>query len=285
LDRTQGSSNQRWPVLRLRERVFSCWPRVRTAPYLICAGGIGLALSLGTPAVGQPVSVRTASQESTPPKYFLTNGQASGLCPDVLHALEKQDSNLHFDGLEQFLPTSQIEAGLGNGRIDVFCGMIKLPRREAAFHFLPIPVYSIEHHVAVRIDDPVEVRDLIDLKQKALGSYVITANGFSFVDQLKASGIPVDDSSADNQVNLKKLLGKRGRFLYMSGMLLADLIHREHVEDKVRILPAVLRLEPLYLVTSPQLDPAVTARIAAALQRLDSSGELARIRAPYMQIP
>ncbi len=239
----------------------------------------------GAPATSQPIAVHTVSQDSTPPKYQLLNGQPAGLCPEVLHAIEKLDGNLRFDGLEQFLPTSQIEAGLGNGRIDVFCGMIKLPRREAAFHFLPIPVYSIEHRVAVRIDDPVEVHDLVDLKQKTLGSYVITANGFSFVDQLKASGIPVDDSSADNQVNLKKLLGKRGRFLYMSGMLLADLIHREHVEDKVRILPAVLRLEPLYLVTSPQLDPTVTARIAAALQRLDSSGELVRIRAPYMQIP
>ena len=116
------------------------------------------------------------------------------------------------------------------------------------------------------LDDLVRLKPLVN-----------TARGSGYIVQLKARGIAVDDSTGDNVVNLRKILAGHGRYTYMNELSLLYLIRAEHLEDKVRMLPAVFNEEPLYFWVSRKADPALAPMLDQALARLKANGELARI--------
>ena len=51
--------------------------------------------------------------------------------------------------------------------------------------------------------------------------------------------------------------------------------------QKIRVLPTSFEPQPVFLVTSAKLDPAVDARIVSAFKELRKNGELSAIFAKY----
>lgn len=225
-------------------------------------------------------TLRVLAQESLPPKWFWQQGKLDGECPSILAALEQAEPRLHFTGTANFASVPMIEHGLETGRVDCACALLDTPARRQIAQPSSQPLYMVRHKVAVAARDNAEVRTLDDLVR--LKAIVATSRGAGYAEELRALGLEVDDSTGDNLVNLKKIIAGHGRFFYMNQMTLEWIVREHRLEDKIRILPAVLKEEPIYFWVSKQTDPNAARLIEQTLQKLHASGELGRINQRWL---
>lgn len=206
-----------------------------------------------------------------------------GFCIEVIRALERIDAGLHFVGQTQELPLLRIENDLAEAQVDVFFGLLKTPERQLRFRFLEQPaLYMIRHQVAVRADDPVQVSSFADIRALGKDGIVLSTRGTAYLSFLaEQGGLLVDGAGTGNAQNLRKLLAGRGRFFYQADSMLRAYIRSEKLDEQIKILPAVFKVDEQRVALSPRLDPAAVVRLTAALQALEAAGELARIRGRY----
>ena len=241
------------------------------------ARGLACALLLlAGNACAAHYTVRVLAQESIPPKWILTeDGAAQGLCPDLLEAIERIEPRIRFTGYDRGRSLLVIEDALASGKVAVACGLLDSPRRRSVALRSEVPLYEVKLRLAAVASDKQVVNSLDDLAR--LKPLINTARGSSFIVQLKERGIPVDDSTGDNIVNLRKIIAGHGRYTYMNELSLLHLIRSEHLQGKVRMLPAVFNEEPVYFWVSRKADPAIAPLLDQALGRLKANGELGRI--------
>ena len=244
-----------------------------------------LALAIGmaawTSAWG--IDVRVASQEAQVPKWVHLAGRVTGICPDIMSSVERVEPRLHFNGYQHGRSLRGIEAGLESGSLDAACALVASPRRRAIALQVGKSVYVTRHLLAARAGDPAVVRDVHDLVR--MGALVTSQRGSVFTDELKAAGVHIDDATDDNDVNLRKMLGGHGRFVYMNELTLQHYLHSEGLASRVRVLPVVLGAEPAYFWVSRKADPALAGLLGAALGQLKADGELDRIFARWAAAP
>lgn len=222
-----------------------------------------------------PVPLRIYAQESMPPKWVVRNGHMDGVCPDILDAIEKIEPRLRFADNAEARSLPVIEQALDSGAVDAACALLDTQQRRDVAQIVGPALYSVRHRLAASIGDtatPGSFADLVKLKP-----LINTARGASYTQQLRVLGLQVDDSTGDNLLNLRKVAAGHGRFFYMNELTLAWLLRDEQVKGTVRLLPGVLREEPIYFWMSKKTDPATVAIVDRALDRLHASGELARI--------
>ncbi|MDC8760027.1 substrate-binding periplasmic protein [Janthinobacterium fluminis] len=234
-----------------------------------------LALAGIAVAAPAPLLLRVLAQESIPPKWVIRNGRMDGLCPDILAAIEKTEPRLRFTGHTDYRSLPVIEQSLENGVIDAACALLDTPRRRNIARLVGQPLYTVRHRLAAAIGDKAMPRNFDELLK--LKPLINTARGASYSEQLRVLGLEVDDSTGDNLVNLKKVAAGHGRFFYMNELSMTWLLRSESVAGKVRLLPGVLKEEPIYFWISKHTDPAAAAIVGRAIDRLHANGELARI--------
>jgi polar amino acid transport system substrate-binding protein len=242
------------------------WPVRRLACALLLLAGNAAASHL---------TVRVMAQESIPPKWLLENGAPQGLCPDVFAAIERIEPRIRFVGYDRPRSILVIEDALASGKVSAACGLMDSPRRRSVALRSQVPLYQVRLRLAAVAGDRQVINSLADLVR--LKPLVNTARGSGYIVRLKALGIPVDDSTGDNVVNLRKIVAGHGRYTYMNELSLLHLIRSEHLEHKVKMLPAVFGEEALYFWVSRKADPALAPMIDQALMRLKANGDLARI--------
>ncbi|GAB3254261.1 substrate-binding periplasmic protein [Chitinimonas naiadis] len=231
----------------------------------------------------EPLLLRTASQAGNSVKFNLASTDEPGICVEILRAMERVDTDLHFTGLDQEKPLLRIESELANGQIEVFFGLLRTADRQQKMRYIDhTPLYVIRHQVAVRADDSVAVETFEDIRALGQNGLILVPMGTAYIDYLKRQGgLILDIGSNSNVDNFKKLLAGRGRFFYQADTTLKRYIRDQKLVGQVRILPAVFRLEPQMLVTSRQLSEDKVARLSSALAALAKSGELQRIQRKY----
>jgi polar amino acid transport system substrate-binding protein len=227
----------------------------------------------------QAIVLRTAAQEGTDPKFIAAGkDRITGLCIDIMRAVEQADPGLRFVGDQRWKPLIRAYSELESGIEDVQCAVQHTPERGKRFHFIGPPLYTIEYHFLVRANDPVTIQNWDDVRRLAPNNVVLVNRGFAAGDILAAmGGIEVDASSTSQDLNLQKLIAGRGRLYFHRGPGLQQLLQRTGTADKVRILPQVMFSARLYFATSRQLDRRVSERLAAALYQLERKGELERL--------
>lgn len=233
-----------------------------------------LALNLTGPAQAQTVTVRIMGQESIPPKWVVRDDKMEGICPEVLAAMEKMEPRLKFIGHEELRSVPVIEQGLESGAVQAACALLDSERRRKIAH-MSVKLYPVKHRLAATAGDKAVVDSIEDLVR--LKPLITTSRGAAYADQLRALGLEVDDSTGDNVTNLRKILAGHGRFVYMNELTLAWLIRENKLQDKVRILPAVLKEEPIYFWISKKADEQTVRLMQQVLQKLQKNGELNRI--------
>jgi len=234
------------------------------------------------PAAAAPV-LRTAAQDNNTIKYN-PNGERKGVCVEVLLALERIDPGLRFSGWDQPMSLPRVETALADNQLDVFCGLIRTPAREAKFNFIDVPVYTVRHRIAVRMEDDIQVRGLDDIRKLGPGTVVIVLKGTAHEETLRRHGGLTLDASAQNlDVNLRKLAHGRGRFLYHTENALLRYIDMEKLGGQVKLLPAVLREDNLLFAVSRSLPAATVTMLRHALQHMADRGELKKIYAHYKE--
>ncbi len=239
---------------------------------------LSLAVVAGL-AEATTLTLRVMAQESIPPKWVVSETKMTGVCPDIMAAIERVEPRLRFSRDPETRSVPFIEQGLENGKIDAACALLDTERRRQVAQVVGPPLYMVRHRLAARSADPVIVRSMAELLQ--LKPLINTQRNASYADQLRAHGLQVDDSSGDNTVNLKKIIAGHGRFFYMNELTLSWFMEKEAFRGKVRMLDWVVKEEPIYFHMSKK-SPAGAARLVdRALVELREKGELARIYARW----
>ena len=223
--------------------------------------------------------LRVTGQESLPPKWLMQDGRPAGVCPDILAAISRLEPRLHFTGLDEFRSVLLIEQNLRVGKTDIACALVSTPLRHEIAVAIPQHLYVSRQRLAAAAGDPAQINSLEELAR--LKPLVNTSRGAAYIDQLRELGIPVDDSTGSNLTNLKKILAGHGRFFYMNELTLHWLIRENHLQDKVKLMPAVLKEDAMYLWVSRKTPPQAITMLAAAIDKLAERGELARIYARW----
>jgi polar amino acid transport system substrate-binding protein len=242
-----------------------------------------LAAALAPPWAGaQTLAVNIIGQESLPPKWVDQGNRLEGLCPDILAAIEKIEPRIHFTEKIEARSVPVIENALQNGTASAACALLDTVHRREVAQIVGKPLYSVRHKIAAAAGDQAVVKNIDELVK--LHPLINTSRGAGYADQLRALGLQVDDSTGDNTLNLRKVVGGHGRFMYMNELTLAWCIKAARFQDKIRILPAVFKEEPIYFWVSKLADPAVAPLIEQAINRLQENGELARIYARWSAV-
>jgi polar amino acid transport system substrate-binding protein len=261
------------------------WRTADDAPRIIAGGNMNILrlLLLSTagltawPACARAgeITLPVMAQESLPPKWINRGDHSEGVCPDILQAIEKLEPQLHFTGLHEFRSLPVIEQGLESGNVACACALLDTPHRREIATIAGKPLYMVRHRLAAAASDRVAVDSLDELVK--LKPLINTSRGAGYSNQLRALGLKVDDSTGDNVVNLKKIIAGHGRFFYMNELTLTWILRENSLYDRVRIVPGVLKEEPIYFWVSKKVPPATARQVDQALLKLKASGELNRI--------
>lgn len=246
---------------------------------LILACVVLASAAQAAPGAPAPLTLRVLAQESIPPKWVMRDGHMDGLCPDILAAIEKVEPRIRFSGADDYRSVPIIEQALESGAIGAACALLDTDRRQSIARIVGPPLYSVRHRLAAASGDKVTVRNMDELVK--LKPLITTSRGASYSEQLRGLGLEVDDSTGDNLVNLKKVAAGHGRFFYMNELTMLWLLRSDQVKGKIRLLPDVLKEEPIYFWMSKKADPAAIDMVQHALLRLQANGELARIYARW----
>ncbi len=246
---------------------------------LTAIGALVLA-SLPIAAAATDLVLRVTGQESLPPKWIpQEGGPSTGVCPDILAAISRIEPRLRFTGLDDIRSVLVIEQNLRLGTADIACALVSTPLRRHIAIAIPQPLYVSRQRLAAAADDTAEINSLDDLSR--LKPLVTTSRGAAYIDQLRERGIPVDDSTGSNVTNLKKVVAGHVRYFYMNELTLHWLIRQLSLQDRVKLMPAVLKEDSMFLWVSKKAPPQAVPLLAAAVKKLNDSGELARIYARW----
>lgn len=239
-----------------------------------------VALAAGpAPARARVSNLPVLAQESLPPKWIDRGDHSDGVCPDILRAIEKLEPRVRFTGQHEFRSLPVIEQGLESGDVACACALLDTARRRGIATIVGKPLYMVRHRVAAAASDHARVDNLDQLVK--LKPLVNTSRGAGYSDQLRALGLKVDDSTSDNVVNLKKIIAGHGRFFYMNELSLNWIIRENGMGAQVRVIPGVLKEEPVYFWVSKKVPPATVHLLDQALLKLKANGELSRIYARW----
>jgi glutamate/aspartate transport system substrate-binding protein len=246
----------------------------------LTALGALLLATLPLAAAASELVLRVTGQESLPPKWIQKEGQpSSGVCPDILAAITRVEPRIRFTGLEDIRSALVIEQNLRLGTADVACALVSTPLRRHIAIAITQPLYVSRQRLAAAADDTAQINSLDDLART--NALVTTSRGAAYIDQLRARGITVDDSTGSNVTNLRKILAGHGRYFYMNELTLHWLIREQGMQGKVKLIPAILQEDSMFLWVSKKAPPQAAPLLAAAVRKLSDSGELARIYARW----
>lgn len=242
---------------------------------LLCISCLWLA-----PGARAAIELRAAAQEETAPKYIKGDAdEPSGLCVDLLRALERADPTLRFVDGERWFPLIRVQSEMFAGKQDVACGLAHTGERDRHLTYLDPPLVSIDYVLIARKADKVQISDWNDVRHLGADGVVLGNRGL-FASELLAAvgGIHYDIGSATATQNLNKLLLGRGRFSLQRAQGVNQMLQRAGLEDRLRVLPAVMGSARLYLTVGKHVDKETTARLRLAMERVQTAGELDRIR-------
>lgn len=238
-----------------------------------------LVAFLASTAVGaQQAPLRAMAQEGSAPK-FMDAAPTSGLCPDILAAIERTDKSLKFSIAPQAAPIRRMESELKAGRLDILCALLDTPWRNGIAYRISTPIYMVQERLVGRRDDDDVIRNLQDLAQS--GATVVTQSGASYASELRNAGVQVVESPGGSAMALHQVQNNRARFYYTNALTGAYYIRTEGLGQKLHLMPGVLQSSPSYLWAGHHIDSATVQKLEKALLQLKRSGELDRIYQHY----
>lgn len=249
--------------------------RVVVGTLLVCLGCAGVSALRAQPVL----TLRTVAQEGSAPKFIDSGATASGVCPEMLAAIERADRGLRFAIDPLPTPIKRIESELREGRIDVVCALLETAARNGIAYRVNPPLYVLQERLVGRRDDNGPIHSLQDLAQS--GALVVTQSGASYANDLRRAGVQVVETPGGSAVALRNVLNRRARFYYTNDLTGTYYIRAEGLGEQLRLHPGVLHSSPSYLWASRKLDAATLARLEQAVSQVKRSGELDRVYQRY----
>lgn len=247
---------------------------------------LGFCLAIAACAAASATPVRIAAQTVSDPKFMAAPPGSPtpiiGLCIDILRSIERIDPTLQFIGDQTWVPAARIDVQMAHGALDAACAMLKTKDRLAHFSFIEPPLMAVQYMLAVRAGDHVNVASMADIVALEHDNVVLGVHGMGAATRLAGiPGLHLDTGTSTARQNLEKLVAGRGRFFYYRSPGLKSIIRNFCMEKKVRVLPAVMASESLYLMVGESIQPDTVERLRNAVGKLQGSGELARLQAKW----
>lgn len=240
---------------------------------------------IAPPSITSSDEYRTAGQESSP-KFIETikNGQIvlSGLCADILKAVEEKEPSIKFIGYKvkyiELMPVPRMELMLKNGELDVVFCLIKDKIRQKKFIIPELELYSMNHVIAVRIDDDVHVSSFDDIRKMGKEGTLLTVYGTATADFLrKQDGLLIDDGGKTSEDNLNMILLGRARFFYYTDLAIKQALQSPKFKGKFKILPTVFHSRSQYMIFSKKVEPQKIRRVVKIVKQLKKEGVIKQI--------
>lgn len=229
------------------------------------------------------IELKTAAQESAP-KYFKNeNNSMTGLCIDIIRAIERTDPEIKFSGYNQFLPFNRLQKQLEDGDLDVFLGFKKTPARLNKFHFVEIPLYQLDYKLAMLAGSGISEAQIENMNDFGPEIRVLTVRGTAAASFLRDQQSEfIIDESAYSPAKMILML-KRGRaplaFYHDLGLLFVmnSMDHEKSVQLSNHSYSNYFH----YLAFSRKVPPETVEKVTKALQKLKGEGTLDRISRQY----
>ena len=233
--------------------------------------------------------IRVAVQEDSAPKYLADapslGGAVSGICPDLLRAIEKKLPGVHFVFEPRAQPLRRIENRMEIGELDANCLADNATRR-SKFQVAPMPLFAFDYHLIARADDPVQITGWDDVRRLGANGKILILSGTGMTERLReVGGLTFEESGKSATTNLRKLIMGRGRFFYYRTLDWNSQLRAAMVTGQVRILPMRMETVQFHLMFGPHLKSELLPQVERALQELDADGTLARIRKQWRLRP
>jgi len=224
--------------------------------------------------------IRTAAQIESDPKFVKDGNAVTGICIDVMRAVEKIDPAIKFVGDQAWLPLARIENLLGSSELDAACGLQKNKDREAKFNFPATALFPVNWMLAVRANDDVKVASWDDVKKLGAEGTILVNFGSGAVKRLESvGGLKLDSGGKTNPDNLTKLAEGRGRFFYYrTPGFVAEL---KSYPGKFKILPTVMDTANFYMMFGKHVPAATVEKFDKALAQMEKQGALVKIEAKW----
>lgn len=245
-----------------------------------------LVLSIAAPQASAEIILRTAAGPHAPPRYNIVEQGGkkviTGLCIDIMRAIEKVDPEIRFVGDQNSIPAARVLAMLEGDELDVSFCLSKTAEREMNFRIINPPLYEINQKLAVRANDQIDIRSFDDIRKLGGEGIILVNFGTATVQYLEGvGGLRIDSAGKTQNDNLRKLIAGAGRFYYRHDLGLEGEIKAGGFSKEVRILPVVLNKDAQYAIFSKSANPMAIERVRKALEKLKASGKLAKLRANY----
>ncbi len=228
-----------------------------------------------------PLTLRSAGQAGVPVKYAFDDPQRPGLCAEIAAAVQRIDPDLRIEGLNQAFPLRRLELMLSNGDLDVFFCLLNSEQRRAQMRFLPVPLYRVNHVVAMRAGDARMPKGWDELRKLARKEPLLLAQGTKLASTLQRADVAFTETARNDRDALMMLVRGRTAAVYGQDLNLRLAARSAGLEGQVRISTQVFEEDVQYAVVSRRLPDAIADRLTERLRQLSASGEIARLAERY----
>ncbi|KAI1693848.1 ribulose-phosphate 3 epimerase family domain-containing protein [Ditylenchus destructor] len=152
-----------------------------------------------------PLTLRSAGQAGVPVKYAFDDPQRPGLCAEIAAAVQRIDPELRIEGLNQAFPLRRLELMLSNGDLDVFFCLLNSEQRRAQMRFLPVPLYRVNHVVAMRAGDARMPKGWDELRKLARKEPLLLAQGTKLASTLQRADVAFTETARNDRDALMML--------------------------------------------------------------------------------
>lgn len=228
------------------------------------------------------IELRTAAQDSAPKYYKTETNHMAGLCVDIIHAIERVDPGIRFNGYQEFVPFKRLQRQLEYGELDIFLGLKQTEKRKGKYIFLDVPLYQLNYVMAARSDDTVQIQTFDDVRSLHENGKILSVFGSAASRFLKKQGgLIINDGAESPFILLKMLKYERGRFAFYHDLGLQSTINKDGFVDDFKLFPVSFLTYYHYGAFSKNVPVEIITRVNNALETLKASGTLSEIHRKY----
>ena len=228
------------------------------------------------------MEIQTAAYRHAPRCYINLFGEKKGICRDVIKALERENQEIKITGYEKGIKYKDALTHLQNGSIDFILGFNRKTAEKYQFKIVSPSIYSTGFAIASRRDDPGIDVNLIELRRLSGDSTLLVRSKSIEEKVLKNYEIfNLDNGGSSFSLMFKKILAKRGRFVFGYEMDLVQVIRKENLTNHIKILPNRLWETQVYFIFSPKVPKENVILFENALLNLERKKILQNINKKY----
>ncbi|MCX4027699.1 transporter substrate-binding domain-containing protein [Endozoicomonas sp. SM1973] len=225
------------------------------------------------------IELKTAFQSKAPPRYFIEDDNAKGICVDIIADLNKrlEKNNIKIVSINIDMPISRLKEYLKSGALDVFLCLSKNKDREKIYQY-STPLYKMQYTFAKLTTNSFEFNGENSLKGFAFGVLQGT-NSAKRLGMVK--GVTIFALHSIDQ-GYKMLLHKRIEAMFYHNLGLGWNIKKNNeFKGKIILVDNPFITKEQYMVFSQKVSKEVITKVEKALSTMYIDGAVSVIMENY----